>query len=292
MDTFFWPEPFRSTFAMELIVCLIHPIPLVIPNKLGVFMFLRLIFVFRLLRDYSELYMKRDIILKSGYIDRGGPPINSALCAKNAVNKNPALAVTIVLLLAFMVFSYTTYIIQREGNDNEGISFFQCFWATVFLLMRGNARFESYDLAGRFLELLVVAIGILVFAFIIGLVTLSMEVKATETFAVSWLTQHDKMNKRKVFSAELIQAYWRYSVLKKKAPEEAGIEVEIYLEDLMYKHKKFRIDCEIAENLSLDPAHDKLMEASRKLDLIESTIKTVEDQANELMDTMDNIKLS
>ena len=85
-----------------------------------------------------QLYMKRDIILKSGYIDRGGPPINSALCAKNAVNKNPALAVTIVLLLAFMVFSYTTYIIQREGNDNEGISFFQCFWATVFLLMRGD----------------------------------------------------------------------------------------------------------------------------------------------------------
>lgn len=252
-------------------------------------MFLRIYLLVRVIRNNSELYQKRGVIYKSGYIDRGGPPIDALLCLKSFVDKNPGFSLFAVLGLVVTSFSYVTYLVQREGNDAEGITFFQCFWGTVFLLFRGVARFESYDTAGRLVELLVVAAGILTLSFVIALITISMDVKPQETFALQWLTQHKKQEQRKVIAAELIQATWRFSQLRKKAPEEATMEVQIYLEDLNAKHKKFRLDCEIAENLSLDPAHDKLLTTTRKLESACAEINDIKTAQEELLDAMDEI---
>merc|ERR1712072_679310 len=167
--------------------------------------------------DNSEIYQKRGIVLENGYEDRGGPPIETFLCLKMAIDKSAAFCCCIVFTVTIGVFSYATYLVQREGNDSGEVTFFKCIWGTMFLLFRGVSRFESYDTPGRLIELLIVIFGILTVAFLIAIVTSGMDVTSNEQFAITWLTRHEKLQQRQVMGAELIQAAWRIHQLQVKS---------------------------------------------------------------------------
>jgi len=59
--------------CVQVSVCVVHPVPFLFPNKIGIFMFMRLYLLLRLLRDNSELWNKKAIVYRKGYRDRGGP---------------------------------------------------------------------------------------------------------------------------------------------------------------------------------------------------------------------------
>ena len=249
---------------------------------------LRAYLLLRVVRDNSELWIKRGIIAKSGYRDRGGPPIDTVLCVKVQIEKNKGLVFGTLLVFVIMVFAYAMFIIQREQMDGN-ISFFHCIWATAFLMFRGIARYTADDHAGRMVELFVITIGVLIMAFVVAIVTISMNVKPQELFAVTYLYSHEKMERRRVMGAELIQACWRLKKLRRESPDEAGIEVEIYFEDLIAKHKKFRLDCEMTDKLSLDPAHDKLLDAERKLTAAGEELAEMKAAQEAMLDAFDEL---
>ena len=288
VHAFWWPSSFIYNFFTELCICVIHPIPLIIPNKMGVIMLLRTYLLTRLVRDHSELWKKRGIVARSGYRDRGGPPIDTVLCCKVQLEKNRGSILGAVSLFAVMVFSYATFIIQRE-TGGEVISFFHCIWGTVFLMFRGIARFEAFDQAGRMVELFTITIGVLVMAFWVALITISMDVKAEESFAVTYLYTQEKKEKRQVMGAELIQAAYRWRKLQRESPDEATIEVQIYFEDLIAKHKKFRLDCEMTDKLSLDPSVDKLLDAERKLGIAVEELASMKTAQEAMLDVFDEL---
>ena len=82
---------------------------------------------------------------------------------------------------------------------------------------------------------------------------------------------------------------WRLKKLRRESPEEATIEVEIYFEDLIAKHKKFRVDCEMTDKLSLDPAHDKLLDAERKLSAATEELAEVKAAQEAMLDAFDKL---
>jgi len=172
----FWPMEYIAPFCGELFICIIHPIPWILPNKIGIFMFLRLWLLARLIREHTELYQKRAIVWKSGYVDRGGPPIDTTLCLKVAMDKNPGLFLSSLLGIVVLVFAYAQYLIQREGDDAGDMSFFKCLWACAFLLFRGVSRFDTYDTPGRIIELVTVFVGVICLAIFIAVITSRMEV--------------------------------------------------------------------------------------------------------------------
>ena len=281
-----WPKAFLQNFITEFMFCILHPVPYLFPNKMGVLMFLRLLLLVRVVKDRSELWMKRGVIFKGGYKDRGGPPIDTILCCKTAIDKNKFVACILVLGSAVSVFSYAMFLIQREGADN-GATIFHCFWSTIFMMSRGIARLDNYDSAGRMIELMMIMCGTVCVSFIVALVTITMEVKPHEMFAVIFIRKFEKLQHRRVMSAELIQACFRYQKLRKQAPEEATVDVEIYFEGLIAKHKKFRLDCEMQENLSLDPAHDKLLATERKLQGASEDMQGIKDAQTDMLEQFD-----
>ena len=89
-------------------------VPIIIPNKMGIFMFLRLYLLLRLLRDNSELFNKRSIIMKSGYKSRGGKDIDTLLCLKSLLNKQPVAVCALAFIMVTSVFTYANYLCERE----------------------------------------------------------------------------------------------------------------------------------------------------------------------------------
>ena len=85
------------------------------------------------------------------------------------------------------------------------------------------------------------------------------------------------------------QAAWRLGRLYRKAPDEATIEVQMYFEELIAKHKKFRLFCEIADNMSLEPAQDKLLASSRKLETACEEIDDIKAAQGKLLDRFDQL---
>jgi len=72
-----------------------------------------------------------------------------------------------------------------------------------------------------------------------------------------------------------------------KSPEEATMEVELYFEALIHKHKKFRFDCELGSNLSLDPGQDKLLKVSRRVKQVNEDIAEAKSSQEQMLDKFD-----
>jgi len=122
-----------------------------------------------------------------------------------------------------------------------------------------------YDVAGRMIEILTVFVGICLIAFLISLVVEGLQVTPSEQFAQVWLNRYRREKEMEVYAAELIQATWRLYMLKRKAPEEVTVEVQLYLEQLIHRHLKFRQEHAMISGLSLDPSHDKALAMTRNL---------------------------
>ena len=74
-----------------------------------------------------------------------------------------------------------------------------------------------------------------------------------------------------------------------KSPEEATVEVEIYFEGLMAKHRKFRLDCDMSKQLSLDPAHDKLLAVSRTASSAADDVEEIKLKQEAMLDQFDRL---
>ena len=77
-----WPREHLMQFIGEALICLVHPLPGLITNKLGCFLFLRLYLLMMLVRNYSEIYTKRGMVYESGHLKRGGKRIDLELVLK------------------------------------------------------------------------------------------------------------------------------------------------------------------------------------------------------------------
>ena len=282
-----WPPEFLWDFIVEFSICIIHPVPYIFPNKIGIFMFLRLYLLLRLARDNSELYNKRGLIYKNGYRDRGGPPIDTELCVKNLVRKSPGFSIAVTVILGMSVFSYATHLTQREGYDSEAVSDANILVSTAFLIFRGSSRLPAYDTSGRMIEILTAVVGANILAFLIAIIIESLHVTPDELFTKVWLAAYQRDSELRVYAAELIQAQWRLHMLNKKAPDEVTIEVQLYLDQLVDRHKKFRQDAVIMENLSLDPAVDKCSVLNRTVQNLSNDVEAVEKSQLEMLDDLD-----
>ena len=58
---------------------------------------------------------------------------------------------------------------------------------------------------------------------------------------------------------------------------------------MIAKHKKFRVDCEMTDKLSLDPAHDKLLDAERKLSAATEELAEVKAAQEAMLDAFDKL---
>jgi len=115
------------------------------------------------------------------------------------------------------------------------------------------------------------------------------QVKPDEQFAQIWLRRFGREREMEVYAAELIQATWRLYMLQKKAPEEVTVEVQLYLDQLMQRHQRFRLEHAMQSGLSLDAAHDKAMSMSRKLQSLREDVEAMGTRQMEMLDVFEEL---
>lgn len=279
----FWPNKFLYPFLVEMCVCFIHPIPGLLNNKIGAFMLVRIYLLLNLVRNSSEIYTKRGIVYRSGHLKRGGERVDLTLCIKLRIDQTPGLCLGVFSLLLLGLMSYANYICEREGLSGGDLTYWKAAWSTSFLMFRGISKVTTDNTAGRLIELATGLIGVGVLAIVVAIVTQSMEVSETEQFARSWMARRKNRKKMEVYAAELIQAQWRLHQLRVKCPDEVTMEVQLFFESLIKRHRKYREECDSLENLSLDVRHDKVLAISRKLAVTERELEFIKDEQDAMM---------
>eukprot|EP00656_Telonema_subtile_P055622 TRINITY_DN8669_c0_g1_i1.p1 TRINITY_DN8669_c0_g1~~TRINITY_DN8669_c0_g1_i1.p1 ORF type:complete len:323 (-),score=94.71 TRINITY_DN8669_c0_g1_i1:31-999(-) len=284
-----WPRQWVYTFAVEVLVCLVHPVPGLINNKVGAFILLRLYLLLNLVRNNSEIFKKRGLVYNSGHLKRGGDRVDLTLCLKIQIDESPALCLSVFAVVVLVVVSYANYICEREGLNGAELTYWMAAWNASFLLFRGVSRVTTDSTAGRAIELATGLVGVLVLAVVVAIVTESMNVSETEQFARTWMSRHKSKKKAKTYAAELIQAAWRLHQLNVKCPEEVTMEVQLFFGSLIEKHARYREDCESQQNLSLDLCHDKVLAISREISGVEQEVHAVKREQNALLSSFDEI---
>jgi len=285
-----WPQEQLFQFLLEFAVCIVHPLPGIITNKLGCFMFCRLYLLMMLIRNYSELYVKRGLVYKGGHLKRGGKRIDLALVLKIQVDAYPVQCLFMVFLSLWFLMSYGVYICEREGINGADLSYTRCLYGTSFLFLKGVSQFDSSgSTAGRAIELVVATVGVIAIAIVVALVTELMEVSEAEDFALTWMHRNKQQAKSETFAAELIQAAWRLHQLRVQDPDEVTLEVEFFFKSLLKRHADFRDERSSEENLSLDLTHDKLLSLSRDLTRVVDDIEDIKQAQDDLLETFDII---
>lgn len=283
-----WPREHLMQFMGEALICLVHPLPGLITNKLGCFLFLRLYLLMMLVRNYSEIYTKRGMVYESGHLKRGGKRIDLELVLKIYVDAQPFLCLCVVFSSLWLAMSYGVYICEREGINGAELTYMKCVWNTAFLVLRGVSRMDSSgSTAGRAIELTAAVVGVIGLAVVVALVTELMEVSEAEEFAATWMHRQKMQTKSEQYAAELIQAAWRLHQLQVNDPNEVTLEVEFFFKSLLERHKMLRDERKAEETLSLDIAHDKILSISRDVVGVVDDIEDIKVAQDELLATFD-----
>ena len=258
------PSSFRWKLWLQCLICFWHPFPFFSPrlipvhmsNKLGLLMFLRLHLVFRVIRDYSEIWLNRRSIKKLTAFSSRTPNFDWWLSVKTMVYRNPIVFATSFYLFCILLFGYSVYILEREVQPDLftiPIGFylaFQCItidWASDV--------YDVYDpitWPGKLTCLTAAMMGLLLTSFIIGIVSQSILPSKFEELALNCVSVEKAREKEKDNAARLIQYVWRNyrhekelaEKLERKNPrlyeEISALEEKEFMEEFLVRSKSLR----------------------------------------------------
>ena len=258
------PSSFRWKLWLQCLICFFHPfpffsprlIPLHMSNKWGLLMFLRLHLAFRVIRDYSEIWLNRRSIKKLTAFSSRTPNFDWWLSVKTLVYRNPIAFATSFYLFCIVVFGYSVYIHEREEQPDLftlPIGFylaFQCItidWASDV--------YDVYDpitWPGKLTCLTAAMMGLLLTSFIIGIVSQSILPSKFEEMALNCIGVEKAREKEKDNAARLIQYVWRNyrhekelaEKLERKNPrlyeEISALEEKEFMEEFLARSKSLR----------------------------------------------------
>ena len=195
------PSSFRWKLWLQCLICFFHPfpffsshlIPLHMSNKLGLLMFLRLHLVFRVIRDYSEIWLNRRSIKKLTAFSSRTPNFDWWLSVKTMVYRNPIIFATSFYLFCIVIFGYSVYILEREVQPDLftiPIGFYLAFQCVT--IDWASDVYDVYDpitWPGKLTCLTAAMMGLLLTSFIIGIVSQSILPSKFEELALNCLAE-------------------------------------------------------------------------------------------------------
>ncbi len=188
-------------------------------------MFLRLHLVFRLLRDYSDVWGYRRQITKdvSLYISTA-PEFDWALALKTICFRQPLMFACTSVLVLNAVFGYAVYILEREAQPDLFDIWGSMFVATQVLLT-GWAT-DTYDqlnpvtLAGKYTCIFATVAGLFLIAYMIGVASQQLAPSAFEINSINWVLHRRITDAEREAAARLIQFVFRNHLKEQKLERE------------------------------------------------------------------------
>lgn len=238
-DSIAWRRYWWLMLILELIVILPHPYPTSLPgnysaawrpydDKFGAFMFLRSYLFLRVLRDHSQMYQKRLVILNDGIVRKiGAVDFNWHFIVKFQFLSRKWTFVGLALLYFWFVMSYTAWIYEREQSSQftleVGVWFVAVTMATVgygdVVLNHENTKIVA-GMAGLG--------GIIISALLVFSVMSSLERSSQDVRVMNLLERSRVLVEARDHSARYIQLWWsRYKTIcnNKRAAGKANVPI-------------------------------------------------------------------
>eukprot|EP01102_Stenamoeba_stenopodia_P021006 TRINITY_DN8361_c0_g1_i1.p1 TRINITY_DN8361_c0_g1~~TRINITY_DN8361_c0_g1_i1.p1 ORF type:complete len:460 (+),score=74.44 TRINITY_DN8361_c0_g1_i1:135-1514(+) len=241
-----------TKFWLEIFICSIHPIPFVLDAKVGYLMFLRLYLLGRVIRDYSNIYVRRNFILNSKAFPSYSsvpPTFDWGLCIKTLYYLWPARFLTICTLAVIGIFGYGVYIFERESEPTR-YTWLVGFYLSFISLITGwpTDTYEDYlpnTFWGRACCMASTTVGLVLLSEVIDASARAIRNKPHQEYAVNWLARKELQNIEAHLAATIIQVIWRHHKWRKHniSPEEIahGKRIEVdYCNKIMNLMKDFR----------------------------------------------------
>lgn len=213
------PTQFRWKLWLQILVCAIHPQPYLNeltegywPLEVGLIMFLRFHLIFRLIRDYSDIWLNRRSIKKIAAFART-PNFDWWLAIKTVCYRQPVKFIIYCYFLSVLICGYGLYIFEREPQPDDfnfPISLFVSF-ECVSLFWSDDVYEEHSPITwgGRFVCIFGAILGSLLTSFIIGMIAQQIRPSKFEESALNWVSvEHIRLQERDL-AARLIQYVWR-----------------------------------------------------------------------------------
>jgi len=269
-----WPNQYLYPFLVEAAILFLHPVPYLFRDKLGMLMFLRFYLVIRVIRDHSEIYVKRHTILNQGYKDRGGPSFNSVLVLRIFFDTYPGLCISVLVVFFTIILGWCNFICERESPYlMEDFNYFKALWGTTFMLFTGDVKFEVHSDFGRAVELVTLMVGVVLYAMILAVMHNKIVMKNTELYGEECITTHNRQLERQKMAAVLLQNWWRLERMKRKK----RVSTQDFLDfaSVCTRHARTRHKLDCMDKNSMDPILDKLLSMERQFNSIQQNVSDI-----------------
>lgn len=295
---FLFSPQLRYKFALEVAVCVVHPIPglayLPLPDNLGffwdealgLFMFCRLYLALRVVRDYSKLSVYRRI--RSTSRRNAQLEFNWTLVLKEIFGRRPFFFVLFTLSTMILCLGYCNYVSERNAQPAIYGRFFNALYVTVITMTTvGYGVIHPISTFGKITACITAYTGLIctsmLTAVLIGRLSLSShEKRVLHRFKLASLRK-----KEKHFAAKLIQLYWRRHLFLKDEGHKTIIErwqneteffqheTEIIKKLRKCRRMKRALSTETdAQTQGYQNVLNKLQDLERKLDVFDSIVKS------------------
>ena len=212
------PSQFRWKLWVQCIVAIIHPVPYMsqytgIGDEVGLLMFLRLQLIFRVIRDYSEIWLNRRSIKKLRAFQSRTPDFNWWLSFKTVCFRSPIQFALTFAVCAVLIYGYCIYILERTAQPTQ-MWFLRGVWLAfqaITILWTSDVynQFNPITWPGRLMCSLSAVNGLLLSSFIIGTVSQQLQPSRFEESALNWVVVDKIRSRERDVAARLIQFVWR-----------------------------------------------------------------------------------
>eukprot|EP01100_Stratorugosa_tubuloviscum_P002061 TRINITY_DN1473_c0_g1_i1.p1 TRINITY_DN1473_c0_g1~~TRINITY_DN1473_c0_g1_i1.p1 ORF type:complete len:654 (-),score=228.03 TRINITY_DN1473_c0_g1_i1:14-1936(-) len=212
----------RLNFVIEMLIGIIHCPPYFdvitdgkFTDKLQLFMFLRLIYLLRVIRDFSAIFENRRAIVRSIGGSIVSSQFNTLLTMKQLFNEYPVAFLFSWLSASILVIAYCVHVLERDTNPP-----FEPFWPSIYLVVQCMATgwptdsYEYYNpitYGGRMLCLSACVIGLFLFSLMIDFAfTAHLLPNKLDEYAVNWVMRTKLKRNEREAAARLIQVVYRF----------------------------------------------------------------------------------
>jgi len=209
-------------YWVEVLIFLLHPIPVLsttptvtlISSQIGLFMFLRLYYAFKVYRDYSTIYRKRKILeTVPGYSHSSHPVFDALISVKVLFHRKPVAFILFWIVIVGLISGYCIYVLERDLQPHR-FSIWVGIYLSFISMFTGwpSDVYEEYDPRHFFTRLACIAttiVGLFLFALLIDYLHAKMRASKFEEIAIDWVNYIDLELERRYYAACLIQLVWK-----------------------------------------------------------------------------------
>jgi len=260
-------------------------------------MFLRLHLAFPVIRDMHPIFINRREICKNTRFSATATKatFGTAACIKTTFYHYPVTAVLVAMIVLGGAATFSVLILERDYHaPSSHISYI--YLALITMTTVGYGDYAPISPLGRAACVFTALVGIIMTAFIINIISQSLQLKPLEKEAADWTTEREQDFYLRDLSATFVQHTWHHYVNMKhtvfataSAKKRAENEFKIKSQKTIKRIRVLRRKMTERKIHSQDPVLDQLLAIDKMMAEEIAKRRTMEAKMDKLVSLLETL---